>query len=85
MAGRPIFLHGVLGKLIWRWRSLRGVIYIALALVVAIALSGMSLIILAIELVREEEEHTGGLTRYRQKFTYEARRSPADAALESRR
>ena len=46
----------------------------------------MSLIILAIELVREEEEHTaGGLTRYRQKFTYEARRSPANAALESRR
>jgi len=30
-------------------------LYIALALVVAIALSGMSLVILAIELVREEE------------------------------
>jgi len=34
---------------------LRVLLYIALALVVAIALSGMSLIILAIELVREEE------------------------------
>jgi hypothetical protein len=63
---------------------LRVLLYIALALMVAIALSGMSLIILAIELVREEEEYTGGLTRYWQKFTYEARRSPANAALESR-
>jgi hypothetical protein len=45
---------------------LRVMLYIALALVVAIALSGMSLVILAIELVGEEEEHPpGALTRYR--------------------